>query len=341
MRSPYSLLPEWSPQRALLLTWPHQGTDWKPLLNAIRQTYTQIMDHVLNHQDVILIIPPEEEISLSFPGKPFTLHTVKLSTNDTWIRDYGPITLGEGKNFLMLDFVFNGWGGKFEAALDNKVNQSLHQKGFLPPLETHLYVLEGGSLETDGQGHLLTTTLCQLSPHRNPGYSPLEVEEFLMASLGVGRVFLLENGHLEGDDTDGHIDTLVRFVPEGDLLYVGPPESLDSHFSTFKALEDEIQDIARSLGKKATALPFPRPLYAEDGHRLPATYANFLVINGAVLVPTYGQEPQDSQAMETIAQAFPGYTLYPVDSQVLIQQHGSIHCASMNLYHPIKGENNG
>ena len=250
-------------------------------------------------------------------------------TNDTWARDHGLLTLSDG---TLLDFQFNGWGKKFEAALDNAINGTLRPRPPYRVSNENDFVLEGGSIESDGRGTVFTTSTCLLAPNRNQPLSRQEIEDQLKRRLHADRIVWLDHGHLEGDDTDGHIDTLVRIAPHNTLLYVATGDTSDIHYSDLKAMETQLGSLRTNEGKpyRLCPLPLPRPIVV-DGERLPATYANYLIINGAVLVPTYGQPDNDQKAIDTIAMVFPEREVVPIDSRTIILQHGSIHCCTMQF----------
>jgi agmatine deiminase len=193
-------------------------------------------------------------------------------------------------------------------------------------------VLEGGSIESDGSGTILTTTQCQLSPNRNPHLNQKEIEKKLKKWLGAKRVLWLKNGYLAGDDTDSHIDTLVRFCNETTIAYVACTDESDEHFTALKEMVKELRNFKTDDGNpyNLIALPMPDACFDADGDRLPATYANFLIVNGAVLVPTY-DVPQDELALAQIKKAFPTRKVLGIDCKPLILQHGSLHCVTMQF----------
>jgi agmatine/peptidylarginine deiminase len=311
------MLAEWEPQSMVQLTWPHKDTDWAPILDEITAVYEE-MAHEIRKREPLLIVD-------------------KIPHNDTWARDHGFITVEEtsfdhkSKALILLDFCFNGWGEKFEAALDNQINRQLYDQGLVKGLyENHLdFVLEGGSIESDGKGTIFTTECCLMAPHRNQPLTKAEIEERLKEWLGAERIVWLQHGSLLGDDTDGHIDTLVRICPDDTLLYTGGDED---HPDLIK-MERELQELRTLDGKpyRLLKLPLPRPIY-DDGDRLPATYANYLVINGAVLVPTYNQPELDAEALRIIGEAFPDREIVGIDCRAVIKQHGSLHCCTMQYY---------
>jgi len=302
---------EWEVQSAVQLTWPHAQTDWAPIISEITTVYEEIANEIKKREALIIVDD--------------------IPHNDTWARDHGFITVEEGGEHILLDFCFNGWGEKFPAELDNQINKHLFDRGLVQGIyESHLdFVLEGGSIESDGKGTIFTTTCCLMAPHRNQPLTQLEIEQRLKDYLGADRIVWLQHGSLIGDDTDGHIDTLVRICPDDTLLYTGGDEA---HPDLYK-MEQELQSLRTMEGKpyKLFKLPLPHPIYDEDD-RLPATYANYLVINDAVLVPTYNQPDFDEEALHIIGKAFPGRDIVGIDCRTVIRQHGSLHCCTMQYY---------
>ena len=318
---------EWEPQSAVQLTWPHAHTDWAPILPEITAVYEEMAREISKREELLIVTPKSVLPHLSH----LTSHIFPLDTNDTWARDHGFITVEENGRLLLLDFCFNGWGEKFEATLDNQINRHLFEQGFVKgTYEDHLdFVLEGGSIESDGKGTIFTTECCLLAPHRNQPLTKQEIEERLKQWLGAERIVWLQHGSLIGDDTDGHIDTLVRICPNDTLLYIGGD---DDHPDLYE-MEQELQTLRTLKGQpyRLLKLPLPRPIY-DEGERLPATYANYLVINGAVLVPTYAQPDLDTEALRIIGEAFPDREIVGIDCRAVIKQHGSLHCCTMQYY---------
>lgn len=325
---------EWEIYSRVLLALPHADTDWAYILPEVLQTYRDIINAVTSEgMEVILVVPDGVEVEPHIAEN--TLVTIaRIPTNDTWMRDAGPITCLEGDEAVALDFKFNGWGLKFAADHDNLINRHLDAMGLTGGrYENHLgFVLEGGSIESDGRGTILTTTECLLSPNRNGDLSEQEIESRLCEAFGAHRVLWLRNGYLAGDDTDSHVDTLARLVAEDAIAYVEAPGSDDEHHDALKAMEKEIKALRTADGRpyRLFPLPFPDPIEA-DGERLPATYANFLIMPTAVLLPTYGQPENDVRAIETLQRIYPERRIIPIDSNSLIKQHGSIHCVTMQL----------
>ena len=314
---------EWERQSGVQLTWPHEGTDWAPMLSEVETTFCEMAREISKREPLIIVTPR----TLTLPTTQAPIF-VTIKTNDTWARDHGFITVEEDGKMLLLDFKFNGWGDKFPAELDNAINRQLYDAGVVKGIyESHLdFVLEGGSIESDGKGTIFTTRCCLMAPHRNQPLSQTEIEVRLKGYLGAERVVWLNHGSLIGDDTDGHIDTLVRIAPDDTLLYIGGD---DAHPDLYD-MEKELQSLRTLDGQpyRLLKLPLPRPIY-HDGERLPATYANYLIVNGAVLVPTYNQPDLDAEAMRIIGQAFPDREIVGIDCRSLIKQHGSLHCCTM------------
>ena len=330
---------EWEHQRAVMLTWPHEGTDWRPYLDDIQSTCVKMVEAIARFEDVIIAAEhPDEVRALLSHIDEGKVNIYPVTNDDTWARDHGPITLidSESSERLLLDFRFNGWGNKFSADNDNMLTRRLLDEGAFEGeiIDNNDFVLEGGSIETDGQGTLFTTAQCLLAPNRNQPLSQMEIEGELKRRLIMERIVWLHHGNPIGDDTDGHIDTTVRLAPDNTLLYVTTTPD-DEQYDDFLALADELKALRTADGTpyRLIPLPSPRPIYY-DGERLPATYANFLIINQAVIVPTYGQPDRDSEAMKAIGKAFPDRKIIGIDASVIIRQHGSIHCMTMQIARP-------
>ena len=324
LKENYRLPAEWEPQSAVQLTWPHAGTDWAPMLDEILETYRQMVAAIERYEPVLTVSPGNTLYS--------TIN-VHCSTDDTWARDHGFITLVNDRgNTRLLDFQFNGWGEKFPASQDNAINRHIFDEGLLNGeyVSQLDFVLEGGSIESDGRGTVFTTTCCLMAPHRNQPMTQQQIEERLKTALCADRIVWISHGKLTGDDTDGHIDTLVRICPDDTLLYVGCDNPNDEQYDELQLMERELQDLRTIDGRpyRLLRLPMPQPII-EDDLRLPATYANFLVINGAVLCPTYNQPDLDREALRLIGQAFPGRDIIGIDCCSIIRQHGSLHCCTM------------
>lgn len=348
--SSYYLPSEWHQQVAVQLTWPHAKTDWAPYLEDIVRMEVRMADEITKREDLIIATPEKDAVRelLAAQLSELRLNRVKIvemPTDDTWARDHGAITLlprpenkEKTRKAILLDFCFNGWGKKFPADNDNRITQNLNCSGVFENyyeyvMRDHLdFVLEGGSIESDGKGTVFTTSQCLLAPNRNQPLTKKGIEEYLKKTLCAEQIVWLDYGNLIGDDTDGHIDTIVRIAPNDTILYVKCEDKNDEQFEDFNALEKQLKSLRTKEDKPYRLLPLPMPkaIY-DDGDRLPATYANFLIINGAVLVPTYNQPYLDKKAMDIIQTAFPDREIIGIDAQVAVRQHGSLHCLTMQF----------
>lgn len=335
-----TFLPEWVPLDAVMITWPYEGSDWAPWLAQADRCYQGLLAAITRHTQALVLCHPTIELDgLMERCRAADVEMARcrfevIDVNDTWVRDYGPISVMNQQGQLeLLDFRFNAWGGKYQANADDAVNAELAQRSvFAAPLVSVEFVLEGGAIESDGAGGLLTTEHCLMQPTRNPGLTRAEVETKLGEFLGVDQVHWLQSGHLAGDDTDSHVDTLARFCSADTIVYASCDDASDPHFEPLQAMQAELSQLrtAQDQPYRLLPLPMPAPVFSPDGERLPATYANFLVVNGAVLMPTYGCA-QDEEALAVLDTAFPDHVIEPVDCAVLVQQFGSLHCATMQL----------
>lgn len=335
-----TLAPEWARQSGVQLTWPHANTDWAYMLPQVTECYLRLAFEIAT-RETLLIVTPDVEATQALINERLPQRATQniiyhqCPTNDTWARDHAFLTVMSNTGAELLDFLFNGWGGKFAAQLDNAINKSL-VSGTQPLLKGKYidfldFELEGGSIEVDGQGTLLTTSECLLNPNRNPQLDKAHKEALLKERLGIDRVLWLDHGYLAGDDTDSHIDTLARLCPNNTIVYVRCTDPTDEHYPALQAMEEQLRTFTTAKGApyKLIALPMAQAVYDENGERLPATYANYLVMNHAVLYPTYAQPDNDAQAARALRQAFPDRDIVGVDCRALICQHGSLHCVTM------------
>lgn len=333
----YRLPAEWERQDAVLIAWPHELTDWAPMLDEVRRCYVEIACAIVRHANLIIVAPDCTSARNALADcDQSRIDFVEIETNDTWARDFGAITTTDANgNFFINDFKFNGWGLKFASNLDNLITSRLHKANIWNATYVNRlgFVLEGGSIESDGKGTILTTSECLMSPNRNGDLSRRDIQNRLCEYFGAERVLWLDYGALEGDDTDSHIDTLARLAPDDCILYVGCDNPDDSHYEGLKAMEQQILSLRHNDGMpyNCIALPMPDPIYDEDGERLPATYANFLIINDAVLLPIYGQKRKDELAKQIMKIVFPKHEIIGIDCNALIRQHGSLHCVTMQF----------
>jgi len=327
---------EWEQQDGVLLSWPHPATDWAESLEQAEPVFVAIARNISRFERVVIVSPEPESVQSTLAEAGVDTGNItflRVATNDTWTRDFGPITVLIDGRPRSLDFTFNGWGNKFAAELDNRVNGVLSDSGILAaPARAIAMVLEGGSIESDGNGTLLTTSRCLLNPNRNPGLTKNGITEAIATELGIDHILWLEAGELAGDDTDSHVDILARFAPDDTILYVACEDRDDVHFQELSAMRGELATFRTRDGRsyRLAPLPMPAAIYNDDGQRLAATYANFLVINGAVLVPVY-DDPMDAVACQVIAAAFPGREIISINCLPLIYQGGSLHCSTMQF----------
>jgi agmatine deiminase len=329
---------EWEAQSFLQFTFPHKQSDWAYMLNDVSSCFVDMALSASQFQEVWVVCDQVERVKAMFPSRENIFFSA-IASNDTWARDHGAITVLKNGKATLLDFTFNGWGNKFDAALDNLITPTAFQKStFLGcGLQNIAFVLEGGAIESDGRGTLLTTSACLLNPNRNPGFSKPEMEEKLKSWMGLERVLWLDHGYLEGDDTDAHIDTLARFCNEKTIAYVGCRDTQDPHFIPLQNMKQQLQQFTTINGHpyNLIELPLPSPCYDNMGQRLPATYANFTIINGAVLVPLYKVE-EDKEAVRLLENVFPDREVVGINCRPLIEQHGSLHCVTMQYPKPVE-----
>lgn len=346
---------EWEPQSAIQLTWPHEDTDWNYILEDVTTCYIRIATEISKREKLLIVCKDKQKVSsLLVNANQDNINYVEMDTNDTWARDHGGITIyekghnqlfrqevcnfdnpfkpivpiSEAVDYCVLDFCFNGWGLKFAADKDNRITRNLYKVGIFNAGYCNClnFVLEGGSIESDGKGTILTTSECLLSDNRNEGYSKEDIEELFATFFGTKRMLWLNHGYLAGDDTDSHVDTLARLCSEDTIAYVKCDDPADEHYEELKAMEDELKTFTTEKGLPYHLLALPMADKVEmDGERLPATYANFLIMNGAVLMPTYGTD-KDEIAKSVLQLAFPNREIIGCDCIPLIRQHGSLHC---------------
>lgn len=336
-RSKRRLPAEWEEQDGVLMAWPHARTDWAPDLDTVQRVTVDIAREIAKSERLVIVAPAPEDARRSMHDGGVPLDRVQfhaVETNDTWARDFGPITVMENSDPILLDFGFNGWGLKFASDLDNQISRKLEHRGVFGKnrLETVGFVLEGGSIESDGLGTVLTTAQCLLSPNRNPHLSREDITAFLSEKLGAERILWMENGHLAGDDTDAHIDTLARFCPNNTIVFAACDDPSDEHYEPLREMSEELKSFRTPEGRpyRLVPLPWPAACHDENGQRIPATYANFLIINGSVLVPTYGSK-QDMAALDVIRDVFPDRRVAGIHCLPLLVGRGSLHCITMQI----------
>ena len=325
---------EWAPQSGIQLTWPHAGTDWAHMLTEVQVCFAAIAREITQRELLLIVTPEPEEVKkqISATVNMQNVRFMECETNDTWARDHGAITMLDAEGASLLDFMFNGWGLKFASDKDNLITRQAVKVGFLNGRYVNRlgFVLEGGSIESDGLGTLLTTSECLLSPNRNGQMSRDEIEDYLCSVFHLKQVLWLDHGYLAGDDTDSHVDTLARLCSPDTIAYVQCTDTQDEHYEALHQMEEQLKTFRTLNGNPYRLLALPMvDKIEEEGERLPATYANFLIMNDAVLYPTYRQPENDQRAKEVLQEAFPEYEIVGIDCRTLIKQHGSLHCVTM------------
>lgn len=333
------LLPsEWHPQSAIQLTWPHENTDWEYMLEEVTACFVVLATEIMKRQKLIIVCANKDVVKYELKEQSIyfdNLQLIELPSNDTWARDHGGISVFNNNKKQIYDFTFNGWGLKFASNFDNQITRGLFANNIINNdvdiVNKKNFTLEGGAIESDGKGTLLTTSECLLSPNRNSYFSKEEIENFLKEIFGLNRVLWLDYGYLAGDDTDSHIDTLARFCDEHTIAYVKCEDRNDEHYVALLKMEDQLKSFVDYEGNPYYLIPLPMatPVYDEDNERLPATYANFLIMNDAVLLPFYNDKVKDEEARIQLQKAFPTKEIIGIDCSVLIRQHGSLHCVTM------------
>jgi agmatine/peptidylarginine deiminase len=319
---------EFEEQSFTQIIFPHKNTDWKCCLEESRKNFVNIINAIIKYQKCLVVCEDIKDTKSYFTQHK-NLYFVEYETDDCWARDTSALSVEEDKEMKLLDFTFNGWGGKFKADKDNLLTQSI-SKHYSKKMQKIDFILEGGAIESNGVDALLTTSKCMLNKNRNKNLDALAITQELNKYLGCTKIHYLNHGYLSGDDTDSHVDTLARFVDAQTIMYVEPPkDEKDEHFAELLRMQDELKLIASEHAYKLIALPFCDALYFEE-ERLPATYANFLFVNNAVLVPLYGTL-QDADALKVFEAFFTNRDVLGVDCSTLIKQHGSLHCVTMNF----------
>ncbi len=319
---------EFEKQSFIQVIFPHKNSDWEQYLQEAEENFVNIIKAIASYQKCLVVCHDKEYVSAKFDSHT-NIHFIELPSNDTWARDCSAITVYEEGKALLLDFDFTAWGGKFEASLDNALSEKL-SPFYDAPMQKIDFILEGGAIESNGKGSLMITSECVFNPNRNT-MSIQESKKLLTKFFGISNILVLDHGYLSGDDTDSHIDTLARFVDEHTIVYLKCEDEADEHYQELKAMEAQLEGFKDQDGKpfRLVPLPFTKAIY-DEGERLPATYANFLILNEAVLLPVYN-DINDERALQTLAEVFPTRTIIPVECNTLIRQHGSLHCVTMQF----------
>ncbi|GAB6140695.1 agmatine deiminase family protein [Methylosoma difficile] len=327
---------EWEKQSAVLIAWPHQSGDFSNRLAAVEQSYRFIALTISSHQHLIIVCKDDshqQHIQAQL-GDIATIAYVQAEMNDIWVRDTAFLTAEQNNAAILLNFTFNGWGGKYAHDHDNALNGKLLETPIFAGLNSQAvdFILEGGSVESDGIDTIMTTKQCLLNPNRNNSLTLFEIERELRQQFGATRIFWIDQPNLSGDDTDAHIDTLARFCTADTIAYTSCEDPQDPHYASLKNMEEQLQGLRTNTGERyqLVPLPMPKPIFDEEGCQLPANYANFLIINGAVMVPVY-EDDNDAVALERLAACFPEHKIIATPCRPLVHQYGSLHCMTMQF----------
>lgn len=321
------LIAEFEEQSFTQIILPHVKTDWVEYLDEAQNTFVNIINEIIKYQKCLVVCNDIQSVKSRFNGNE-NLYFIEYETNDTWARDCSALCVKDDSDIKLLDFTFTGWGGKFEASKDNAMSKSI-SKYYNKQLLKVDFILEGGAIESNGLDTILTTSTCMLNKNRNSELNSSQITKKLKQEFGATNILYLEHGYLAGDDTDSHVDTLARFIDEKTIMYITCQDKKDEHYQELKLMKEELEEFAKTYDFKLIALPMTDAIYFEQ-ERLPATYANFLFVNGAVLVPVYGVK-QDEEALNVFKEVFIDREIIPVDCRALIKQHGSLHCVTMNF----------
>ncbi|MDR2012226.1 MAG: agmatine deiminase family protein [Rhodanobacter sp.] len=335
--SNFRLPAEWEAQAGVLVAWPHAGTDWAPRLDRIEAAYVRLVAAIAHFVPIVICVADAcvcERASRALAAggvDPFRIRFAQVAYDDTWLRDSGPLTLTDGAHFRLIDFRFTGWGGKFAGGRDDRLIQALIAQNVFGPAEHRRidWALEGGAIESDGKGTLLTTWRCL--HQRHPDMTRSDMTQRLLDALATKRILWLDHGYLEGDDTDAHIDTLARFAPDDAIVFQSCDDPHDPHYAELARMHEEIAALRTIDGRpyRLHRLPWAAPII-DEGRRLAASYANYLLVDGGVVIPAYG-DAADATAVRVIAAAHPGREVVAVDARSLIWQNGSVHCLTMQM----------
>ena len=321
------LIGEFEAQSFTQIIFPHEFSDWKPYLKEAQLNFINIINAVIKYQKCLVICYDIKSVKTHFEESK-NLFFIEYKTDDTWARDCSTLCIQEDKELKLLDFTFSAWGGKFESSKDNHMSRSI-AKHYSKKMQQVDFILEGGGIESNGADTLLTTASCMLNKNRNSELNAVQTTQMLNAVFGATKILYLEHGYLSGDDTDSHIDTLVRFINADTLMYVKCDDENDEHYKELKLMEEELFALAKEHHLNLVALPMSNALYYDE-ERLPATYANFLFVNGAILVPIYGVA-SDEEALKVFRETFTSRDIIPINCETLVRQHGSLHCVTMNF----------
>lgn len=331
----FAMPAEWTPQEAIWLSWPVRRKTWHGHFRPIPPKFAEIVSAISRYEEVRVNVDRErragaERLVRRAGADMERVRFFSHATDDAWCRDHGPIFVKHRRTgeIAITDWKFNAWGEKYPAfkkddAIPRRIARALELQRFAADI-----ILEGGSIDVNGEGQLLTTESCLLNPNRNPEFSREEIEMRLREMLGVKDIFWLGDG-IDGDDTDGHVDDLTRFFSADGIVTAVERNRRDANYRALQANLERLRSLRTSEGKKFRVVELPMPEACLcDGRRLPASYANFLIINGAVLVPTFRQPRRDAEAADVLAGCFPGRDIVLIDCFDLVIGNGALHCIS-------------
>jgi agmatine deiminase len=331
----YRMPAEWEPHRGTWLSWPHNEATWPDKFGPVPSIFARMVRHLADHEEVHINVAGsgmEQEVRRLLADAGAASDSVFFHynpTNDAWCRDHGPIFIqrqGDAPE-AVVDWKYNAWGGKYPPYdLDDVIPTRVAEELALPVFHPGI-VMEGGSIDVNGRGTLLTTEACLLNPNRNPSLDRPEIERYLRAYLGVSHILWLGDG-IAGDDTDGHVDDLTRFVDPNTVVTVVEDDPSDENYEPLQSNLERLNRMSDQDGRplRVVTLPMPRPLW-HRGQRLPASYANFYIANGVVLLPTY-DPPRDEEAQATLQSLFPTREIVGIDCTDLVWGLGAFHCVT-------------
>ncbi len=335
-------LPEWHPQGATVLVWPHRYSDWSSTLNVITATYIELTKVITEYQHVIIIYYDHEHrdtIKAECSKNDCDMsrvHLLQVETNDTWVRDYGPQLLLGNQEYQYVDLEFNAWGEQYPYRLDNLFAESLYYH-LVDQSQCTYYrapiVIEGGNLDFDSNASLLTNLSCILQNNPTLKIDKQDLIENIKQELSVKRVLAIELPPLLGDDTGGHIDTLARFVSDDTIVFASSKNKNDPNYETLLELHEQLKQLKTGKGESYTLVPIHNPVFEPEPKKEehpPASYINFLFINNAVIVPLYDNK-YDSDALKVFTDLCPDRNIIGINATALLDQFGSLHCATLHI----------
>ncbi len=308
---------EWEKQKSIIVVFPTTHKDWQHSIKEIQLSYVNFINAIRRFQKCIIVCDTPKILNNFFDSYK-NIEIKNIKTDDTWIRDFGAIDVFIDGKLKSYNFIFNAWGNKFESTLDNNFNNSFFQNNLIDVD----FILEGGSIDSNGDGTMLTTQKCIFNKNRNSTCK--DIQSKIKNLFGLKELIVLKHGTLVGDDTDSHIDTLARFISKDTIVYIKCYDKNDTHFKELQMMEKELQQTSFKL----IPLPLPTPKYFNN-KRLPATYINFVFLNNALILPTYNDE-NDEKVVSILEKTLPNKKILKVDASIFIREYGSLHCSSIH-----------